>query len=445
MSKRDDKNKKYFVLIGESTLSASLRLALSGSGFHAVAPVVAPVAEPDPVPGSVGAPLSTSLRAGSTRGAALSEGPALAPAYDVMPIDSDFITVTFRALSAAVTRFSMEGLVIDFSRPGVLESAAALLTGQTVYKNHWSHDVEDWLGAVSKSVWDAEGAEVEGVPGINAQLKIDTRVAPIIARGLLMSPPAINAVSVEVKFAFEYSHPRLAEEKSFWRNLGETIDGELVRLIATEVLSFGEISLVNQGADPYTRRLTDLNDAPDESAPSVNDDAPDNADALTGNQRLAANAATNEPARAEGKTMKLAAATIAALGLSGDENTEFQESAVLAVVPGVLAQGAQAKADAMALLEMAREQTRSVALRVAALSHTGEGDAQLSTTDALLINKADANELALLRAEYETKLSASLKGHCQNCGAVVTGLQSSFTGQRSDDEVDASVDHINVY
>jgi hypothetical protein len=436
MNKQSEKNKKHVVLIGESTLSARLHLALGGAGFHAVAPVVAPVAEPEPVAGSVG----VSLRAGSAIGATMSDG-ELAPAYDVLPVESDFITVTFRALSAAVTRFSMEGLVIDFSRPGVLEKAASLLAGQTVYKNHSSWDVEAFLGAVSKSVWDAEGAEVEGVPGINAQLKIDTRIAPKIARGLLMSPPAINAVSVEVRFAFEYSHPRLAEEKSFWRNMGETIDGELVRLIATELASFGEISLVNQGADPFTRRLTDLDDATDESAA----DAPNDDEALTGNQRLAAHAATNTPARAEERTMKLAAATIAALGLSGDEQTDFQESAILAVMPGALAQGAQAKADATALLEAMREQTRSVALRVAALSHAGEGDAQLATTDALLINKADASELALLRTEYETKLSASLKGHCQNCGAVVTGLQSSVTGQRVDDDVDERVAHVNVY
>jgi hypothetical protein len=169
----------------------------------------------------------------------------------IVPCDDDYIYPLFRALSQTV----IEGYWIDYSRPGVLEESTPLLAGQTVYADHHFWNVEKWLGVVNESQWDGEGQDSDGVPGINVELKIDALLNPRIARGLLMQPPAIHSASVTVLFEYEYSHPDLLEEGRFWDLLGEEADGELVRLIATKILAYWELSLVFQGADRGAKQL----------------------------------------------------------------------------------------------------------------------------------------------------------------------------------------------
>lgn len=169
----------------------------------------------------------------------------------IVPRDDDYIYPLFRALSQTV----IEGYWIDYSQPGVLEESTPLLAGQTVYADHHFWNVEKWLGVVNESQWDAEGAQSDGVPGINVELKIDALLNPRIARGLLMQPPAIHSASVTVLFEYEYSHPDLIEEGRFWDLLGEQVNGELVRLIATKILAYWELSLVFQGADRGAKQL----------------------------------------------------------------------------------------------------------------------------------------------------------------------------------------------
>src|SRR5690606_29131701 len=95
-----------------------------------------------------------------------------------------------------------------------------------------------------------------GVPGINATYKIDALMNPRIARGLLMKPPAIHSTSMTVLFKFEYSHPDIATENRwrFFDLLGEEVDGEIVRLVVTEILEYWEASLVFQGADRLAKQ-----------------------------------------------------------------------------------------------------------------------------------------------------------------------------------------------
>jgi hypothetical protein len=173
------------------------------------------------------------------------------PGVDLTPRASDYIYPLFRALSQTV----IEGYWIDYSRPGVLEASTPLLAGQTVYADHHFWNVEKWLGVVNESRWDAEGAHTEGLPGINVELKIDAFLNPRIARGLLMQPPAIHSASVTILFEYEYSHGELADEGRFWDLLGEEVAGETVRLIATKILAYWELSLVFQGADRTAKQL----------------------------------------------------------------------------------------------------------------------------------------------------------------------------------------------
>jgi len=164
----------------------------------------------------------------------------------INPLDSDFIYPQFRALSATL----IPGYFLDFTKPGMLEAAAPLLQGQTVYTDHVYWRVANWIGAVNQSTWDAKGDQVGGVPGINVELKIDWKMNPKIARGLLMKPPAIHSVSATVDFEWDASHPDLLEQGIFFRNLGQDIDGEIVRILVTKIVAFYELSLVFQGANP---------------------------------------------------------------------------------------------------------------------------------------------------------------------------------------------------
>ena len=161
-----------------------------------------------------------------------------------------FVTAQFRVLSK--TLLKERGL--DFTYKNTLKESTQLLLGKTVYPNHHYWNIDNALGSVSSVWWDQGG---DGKPpGINAEIKIDAWENRRIARGLKMKPPAINSISATVVFEFEPSHPELVEEKRFWGLLGEEIDGEVVRLIATKIVDFIEISLVYRGEDPHAVQLS---------------------------------------------------------------------------------------------------------------------------------------------------------------------------------------------
>lgn len=75
-----------------------------------------------------------------------------------------------------------------------------------------------------------------------------------------MDPPAVHSDSVTVRFKHEPSHT-FEKPNEFWDKLGTTDkDGELVRLIVTEVISFKEVSLVSHGADPFAQVMDKENE-----------------------------------------------------------------------------------------------------------------------------------------------------------------------------------------
>lgn len=298
---------------------------------------------------------------------------------DVQPQDSDYIYPLFRAISAVI----IPGLWLDYSEPGVLEASAPLLKGQTVYVDHYYWSVTGWIGAVNEAFWDAAGTESGGVPGINAELKIDCKVAPKVARGMMMKPPAIHSVSVTVLFEFDYSHPQLVEERRFWALLGEEIDGEIVRLIVTKILEFWEISPVFQGADRLAKRLPG-----DESAPEDEDDLEE----LSAASHARTPALLNPSQRS--KTVKLTAEQKAAYGIT-HESEDVPDELVAAAMQR-LAQGATVGEQ---MLETARAECR----RVATLATFGSEEGTLPAHIASLINKADPTELAGLTQEYSTQ------------------------------------------
>lgn len=175
-----------------------------------------------------------------------------APAANAVESDDRYIYPIFRGLSQVIVRKKYDP--IDFTRPGVLESAIHLLVGQTVYTNHWSY-VDNQVGVVVKAFWD-KGYTVDGVkvpPGINIQLKIDAKNNPKLADSLTMDPPSIHSNSVTVSFNWVQSHPSMSYGD--FRDKVGTFDekGELIRRIVTKINTFSETSLVSHGADPFAK------------------------------------------------------------------------------------------------------------------------------------------------------------------------------------------------
>src|SRR5690606_30627173 len=146
---------------------------------------------------------------------------------------------------------------IDFGKNiEVLQKSMSLLVGQTVNADHETM-IGNALGAVRDVQWQESYVSAgKKVPaGFNAELRIDGKSNPRIARAINSDPPSIHSTSVTVEFEWEQSHPKLPAHE-FWSKLG-TLDekGQLIRRIVTGIRRYHEISLVSHGADPYAQLI----------------------------------------------------------------------------------------------------------------------------------------------------------------------------------------------
>lgn len=313
---------------------------------------------------------------------------------EILPKEEDYIYVPFRSLSKVV----VQGQWIDWSKDNVLKDAVPLLRGATVYPNHNYFDVDNWLGSVSQAEWDEAGTDFGGVAGINAEYKIDALIAPKIARGLLMKPPAIHSTSLTLLFEFEYSHPEIAHEDryKFIRLLGEEVDGKIVRFVVTKIHEIWEASLVFQGADRLAKQ-----------APTT-----DNAQFSATNQ---AQAKLEAPKNHKEKTMKLTTEQIATLQIeaAGDDVPEtliLDRALSLANAAkefdGVNLTELQAKA---ATAEKFVEQKREEVSRLARLAELGAEEGDLDEFVSQQIAEADFDRLTQME-KYFGKRSADRLG-----------------------------------
>lgn len=237
-------------------------------------------------------------------------------ASEILPRDEDLYYVTMRAISQRL----VDGYWIDYTRPGVLEAAVPLLNKQRICVDHCFWKAESAIGAIVNSIWDAQGLNANGLPGINIRFFVDSKIAPGIVRRLAYPVPAIHSGSVTVGFEWEASHPDLLEEKKFWWLLGQEVGGEIVRLVVTKVLFFREFSLVYEGADEDAKRL------PDDDAPMPEGET----------EQSKRQSASNQPPEGgttnEVTTVKLTAELKKLLGLESHTADDVPEAAVLAAV-----------------------------------------------------------------------------------------------------------------
>lgn len=314
------------------------------------------------------------------------------PSRDFVPAESEAIYVDFRALSKTI----VEGYWIDWTRDGVLEEGVKLLQNQSVYPNHNFWDIYKALGSVSQASWDAEGKNFGGVPGINATYKIDALMNPRIARGLLWKPPYIHSTSLTVLFEFEFSHPKLVEDRKFWNLLGEEVDGEIVRLIVTKIREIWEASLVFQGADRLAKQDIDAAGEEDfenedyENFSAAADIPPANSD--------------------EEKTMKLTKEQKAQLGIEFD-GEDVPEGELLKAAESLAAQNAKHDPAKFAELEAKAKagdvlvtKQRAEVKRLATLAELGSEDGELDEVVSMQIEEADADKLVKLESYYQKKV-----------------------------------------
>ena len=310
------------------------------------------------------------------------------PVSEILPRPEDLYFLKMRAISQTV----IEGHWVDYSRPGVLEASVALLKNQRLCKDHCYWNIEDALGAIVETEWDAQGAEANGLPGINARFFIDSKIAPGVVRRLAYPVPAIHSCSVTVGFEWEPSHPELLEDERFWWRLGEEQqDGQIVRLIATRILFYRELSLVYEGADPNAKRLSDDDEMP---APRGADDDDDYG---RKKESMAAPVQSQESA-----TVKLTEAQKKLLGLAhaGADVPDTDVTAALDRLAAAQASHAATLAAAEAIITAQRAE-------VTRLATLAEGvDGKLPEPVSLMIEHTPAEKLPGLLSFYQEKAQA---------------------------------------
>ena len=314
-----------------------------------------------------------------------------------VPSEAQFVKARFRALSA----IHLENRGVDFSGTGVLKKAAGMLYGEKVFTNHEMQDVYDAIGVVSDSVWDEKGEKSKGIPGINVELKIDALLNFRIARGMMTDPPVQNAVSVTVLFAFDYSHPELEKEGKFWSLLGEKVDGQVVRIIVTEILEFFEISVVTKGED----RLAKLHNA--EIGEDTEDDTAGVAETVQkAKKKMSAFGQTGE------KTMKLTADQKLKLGITSEDDDVPESEILKAALNWAESKPILSATDVLALKDSAKigetllQEKRDEVTRLAKLDELGEKEGELSSIMQSVISNANVEELSEFEKELNAKLSA---------------------------------------
>lgn len=175
----------------------------------------------------------------------------------IIPKQGDFMLFPFRQLSATIVGAGTYKAT-DFSKDNVLKRSTPLLMGRPAYLNHMQI-VGKEVGTIGDPEWSGGYKNSKGEPvpaGIEAPFVIDSVLEPELCRKMSSPISPIDSCSVTVIFEWEASH-EFERDGDFYWHLGETIDDEMVRRIATKIIAYEESSLVWLGADPFAKMLDD--------------------------------------------------------------------------------------------------------------------------------------------------------------------------------------------
>lgn len=178
---------------------------------------------------------------------------------DAIPKEEDFLPFPFRHLSATIVGGG-SWKATEFPEK-VLKPSASKLSYKPVYVNH-NLETGNVVAGIGKTKWSAafkakDGTEVPG--GIDGPIWVDGKLHADICRKLSAFPvPHIQSVSVTVVFEWEPSHVFENRDGSedlwlFESRIGQMVDGEMVRRVATKIIEYYETSFVWLGADPFAK------------------------------------------------------------------------------------------------------------------------------------------------------------------------------------------------
>ena len=169
---------------------------------------------------------------------------AVAPVTGKEDNGLEYVDFQFRMLSASY----IPNADLDFSEPGVLKSAVKMFATK-IYRNHRT-TIEDSVGLTRNPEFD----ESSKIPGVNSTYRFYKKFAEDIIDRLNVN--VIDSTSVGVRFTWRKSHPDM-EFGTFVDMLGDKVNGEIVRLVVTKILSVPEASIVWSGADSNAKRLSE--------------------------------------------------------------------------------------------------------------------------------------------------------------------------------------------
>lgn len=391
-------------------------------------------------------------------------------AEDLQPKDDEFIYPVFRLLSETIVHKTFNP--IDFSEKGVLKKSMKKLIGQSINIDHETA-IGNAIGSVKEVEWGESYTTKNGIvipAGINGTFKIDGKSNPRIARGILMDPPSIHSNSVTVRFKWEKSHNM--KDGEFMYKIGTYgEDGELIRRIVTDIVSYNETSLVAHGADPYAQILNDEGEINNpEHANKVYsfsfDDGTkrsltkysviDYKDLYTGKaEDTVKNSIPEEDINKQNTNqMKQLIAQLASV-ISLEEGVELTEENLAEVVKSTIEGKDQEIADLTASkegmvdkasfdnevaekeqlqskLDSILEDERAEAIRVYSLAH---GDCPESISK--VIEAGDSDTVAQFTKDAEAVLNEKNPLKCNSCGSIELSRRSSEEGNDGEDGGDA--------
>lgn len=158
----------------------------------------------------------------------------------------------FRMLSADVVIGSGTWKSSEFPS-AVLKAALPLYVNKTVYKNHYM-SVGNECGLITEAAFDTGGKRGGQTvpPGVNGIIRIYEKENPMLVRRIMDGE--IKSVSTTLEYTYEHSH-EFEDEWDFYYMLGDKIDGEEVRMIASEIHEVYEVSFVSVGADGFANQI----------------------------------------------------------------------------------------------------------------------------------------------------------------------------------------------
>lgn len=174
--------------------------------------------------------------------------PSTAPQNPLVPSPEDFLYFPYRLISAT-TVGSGTWKATDFSDQKVLKASIPLLNNRPAYLNHIAQ-VGTEIGTVGTCEWTKQDGDMPA--GIDGPYVLDSVLYPELCRKMLSPVSPIQSSSVTVIFDWVSSH-EFENDWDFYQHVGETINGEEVRRIVTNIHQYIESSLVYQGADPYAK------------------------------------------------------------------------------------------------------------------------------------------------------------------------------------------------